>query len=100
MTVRTAATFDLDALRRGYEEWDIETLSALYAEDVEVFQVDRDHPPSAPKVRTGKGPLLGMWEHCAGAGVKGGRQRDPRAPRRARHPRTLGRRQRRGLGTQ
>ncbi|HYO46388.1 MAG TPA: nuclear transport factor 2 family protein [Gemmatimonadota bacterium] len=70
MTVKTSTGLDLEAFRRGYEEWDIETLLALYADDVELIQIDRDNPPSAPRVRHGKEVLRGMFEHCATAGVK------------------------------
>ena len=70
MTVSTSTSFDLDALRRGYEEWDIEALLALYADDVELVQIDRDNPPSAPRVRNGKELFRGMFEHCSGAGVR------------------------------
>ena len=52
MTVKTSATFDLDTLRRGYEEWDVEALLGLYADDVELIQIDRDNPPSAPRPAT------------------------------------------------
>ena len=69
MTVESSITFDLEALRRGYEEWDIEALLALYADDVELVQIDRDNPPSAPRVRHGTEVLRGMLEHCAAAGV-------------------------------
>ena len=69
MTVESSITFDLEALRRGYEEWDIEALLALYADDVELVQIDRDNPPSAPRTRQGRDVLKGMLEHCAGAGV-------------------------------
>src|SRR5919201_4924281 len=70
MTVKTSTAFDVDALRRGYEEWDIEALLALYADEVELIQIDRDNPPSAPRVRHGKDVFKGMFEHCASAGVK------------------------------
>jgi|SoiMethySBSTD1v2_1073268.scaffolds.fasta_scaffold1277347_2 ketosteroid isomerase-like protein len=70
MTVKTSTSFDLEALRRGYEEWDIEALLALYADEVELIQIDRDNPPSSPRVRHGKEVFKGMFEHCAGAGVK------------------------------
>jgi len=69
MTV-TATAFDIEVFRRAYEEWDVETLLALYADDVEIIQIDRDNPPSTPKVRHGKDILKGMFEHCAAAGVK------------------------------
>jgi ketosteroid isomerase-like protein len=70
MTVTPAVHFDIDAFKRAYEDWDIETLVALYADDVELVQIDRDNPPSSPRVRHGKDVFRGMVEHCAAAGVK------------------------------
>ena len=69
MTVETTTSFDLETFKRGYEEWDIEALLALYADEVELIQIDRDNPPSAPRTRHGSDVLRGMLEHCAGAGV-------------------------------
>lgn len=69
MTVATT-TFDLDAFARAYADWDVDALLALYADGVELVQIDREHPPSAPLVRRGKDMLRGMAEHCAGAGVR------------------------------
>jgi ketosteroid isomerase-like protein len=70
MAVATGTKFDLDTFKRGYEEWDIDALLELYADDVELVQIDRDNPPSAPRTRQGKDMFKGMFEHCAGAGVK------------------------------
>ena len=70
MTVQTTASFDVETLKRGYEEWDIEAILGLYAEDFELVQIDRDHPPSAPRALRGTDVLRGMLEHCAAAGVK------------------------------
>jgi ketosteroid isomerase-like protein len=70
MTVKTSKAFDLEAFRRGYEEWDIAALLALYTDEVELTQIDRDNPPSSPRVRHGKEVFKGMFEHCARAGVK------------------------------
>jgi ketosteroid isomerase-like protein len=70
MTVTSAATTDVAAFKRAYEQWDIEALLDLYAADVELVQVDRDNPPSAPRMRHGKEVLKGMFEHCAAVGVK------------------------------
>jgi ketosteroid isomerase-like protein len=70
MTVTSATKFDVEAFKRAYEQWDIEALLELYAEDVELVQVDRDNPPSAPRMRHGKEVFKGMFEHCAAAGVK------------------------------
>jgi ketosteroid isomerase-like protein len=70
MTVQSATRFDIDAFKRAYEEWDIDTLLGLYADEVELVQIDRDNPPSSPRVRQGKEVFKGMLEHCAAAGVK------------------------------
>jgi ketosteroid isomerase-like protein len=70
MTVNEATTFEVDAFKRAYERWDIETLLGLYADDVELVQIDRDNPPSSPRVRHGKDVVRGMFEHCAAVGVK------------------------------
>jgi ketosteroid isomerase-like protein len=69
MTVETIQSFDIATFKRAYEEWDIEALLALYADDLELVQIDRDNPPSAPRTRQGREILRGMLEHCAGAGV-------------------------------
>jgi ketosteroid isomerase-like protein len=70
MAVETSTSFDLEAFRRGYETWDVDALLALYADEVELIQIDRDNPPSAPRLRHGKEMFKGMFEHCAAAGVK------------------------------
>jgi ketosteroid isomerase-like protein len=70
MTAQSATDFDLGTFKRAYEQWDVEALLGLYADDVELFQIDRDNPPSSPRVRHGKGVFKGMFEHCAAAGVK------------------------------
>ena len=70
MTVKTITSFDLETFKRSYEEWDIEAMLALYADDVELVQIDRDNPPSAPRIRHGKDMFKGMFEHCASAGVR------------------------------
>ena len=70
MSVKTGTSFDLEAFSYGYEEWDVDALLALYADEVELIQIDRDNPPSAPRVRHGKEMFKGMFEHCAAAGVK------------------------------
>ena len=69
MTVKTSTAFDLEAFSRGYEEWDVDALLGLYADEVELVQIDRDNPPSSPRTRHGKDVLRGMLEHCAAAGV-------------------------------
>jgi SnoaL-like domain len=51
---RTSQPFDTEALRRGIEERDAQTLLALYAEDAELHVVDRHDQPSSPKVIRGR----------------------------------------------
>jgi hypothetical protein len=70
MTVQASTKFNIEDFRRAYEVWDIEALLGLYADDVEHVQIDRDNPPSSPRVRQGKEVFRGMFEHCAAAGVK------------------------------
>jgi ketosteroid isomerase-like protein len=70
MTVETSKALDIEKLKRGYEEWDVAALLDLYADDVELIQIDRDNPPSSPRTRHGKEVFRGMLEHCAAAGVK------------------------------
>ena len=69
MTVETTASFDVATFKLAYEKWDIEALLGLYADDLELIQIDRDNPPSSPRIRHGRDVLRGMLEHCAGAGV-------------------------------
>lgn len=52
--MNTATGFDLDALRRGLEERDADTLVALYAEDAEIVEIDKDHPPTSPRTIRGR----------------------------------------------
>jgi|SRR5919108_6026267 hypothetical protein len=69
MTVSTGTSFQVETFKRAYEEWDVETLLDLYADELELIQIDRDNPPSSPRSRHGKEVLRGMLEHCAAAGV-------------------------------
>jgi ketosteroid isomerase-like protein len=46
--------FDTEALRRGIEERDAATLRGLYAPDAEMTVVDRNAPPSHPRVLSGR----------------------------------------------
>jgi ketosteroid isomerase-like protein len=50
----TTPTFDVQALRRGIEERDADALIGLYADRAELSTVDRDNPPSRPRVLHGR----------------------------------------------
>jgi len=62
VTTTTTAAFDLGAFKRAIEERDAAGLIAHYAHDAEVRLVDRDHPPSAPRVLSGKQEIRGWIE--------------------------------------
>ena len=49
-----ATMFDLDTLRRGIEDRDADALASLYAEDAELLEVDKDHPPAKPQTYRGR----------------------------------------------
>jgi hypothetical protein len=49
----TTMPFDIEALRRGHETRDADTLMQLYAEDAELQVVDRRNPPSRPMILHG-----------------------------------------------
>jgi ketosteroid isomerase-like protein len=69
MNTDTVTSFDLEAYTRGFETWDADTVLDLYADDIELIQIDRDNPPSSPKVSHGKDVLRGIIQYGAGAGV-------------------------------
>ena len=56
------ATFDGTAFTQAIEERDASNLLALYAENAEVRLVDRDNPPSAPRVMRGKDEIRAWIE--------------------------------------
>lgn len=61
MTTSAAPTaFDTDALRRGIEQQDAATLTALYADDAEIRMIDRRTQPSHPMVMHGRSSIHGM----------------------------------------
>jgi hypothetical protein len=51
----TATKFDVEALRRGQEGHDAQSMKELYADDAESRTVDTNNPPSSPRVLRGKG---------------------------------------------
>ena len=69
MSTDTATSFDLDAYIHGFEVWDADSVLDMYADDVELIQIDKDHPPSSPRVSHGKETLRGIMTYGAQAGV-------------------------------
>ena len=74
MAVETQTSFDIETLKRAYEQWDLEALLACYADDVELIQIDRDNP------RAPAGPA---WQGRAGGHVRALRRRGRHGDRRA-----------------
>ena len=69
MTAQTEVRFDIGALKRSFESWDLDALLELYADDVEQIEMDDVTPPSAPRVRT-KDELAAIFANGCNAGVK------------------------------
>ena len=70
MTISAQTTFDPEHYARAFDSWDIATLLAHYADDVELTMVTPEHPPGRPIVHRGKEPLRMMWEHAVSAGAR------------------------------
>ena len=51
---RSAGGLDFEALRSAIEQLDADRLVSLYADDAEMYTVNRNTPPSSPEVRRGK----------------------------------------------
>jgi hypothetical protein len=66
----TATKFDVEALRRGQEGHDAQSMKELYADDAESRTVDTNNPPSSPRVLRGKEEIGGYWQDVMGRGMK------------------------------
>lgn len=70
MRIQSTTVFDIETFRRGYEEWDIDALLSMYADDIEQTQIDDAAPPSSLAIHRGKAPLEQLFRHCKEHGVK------------------------------
>lgn len=66
MGTAASPAFDTEALRRGIEGRDANTLLAMYAEDAELRVVDRNTQPSHPKVMHGRDEISDMLDDVFG----------------------------------
>jgi ketosteroid isomerase-like protein len=62
----TTTTIDLDRLSRAIEERDAETQLAAYTDDAVMRVVDKNNPPSRPRVFTGKDEIGSFLADIAG----------------------------------
>jgi len=54
MAATSTTTFDIETLSRAVEQRDAATQLAMFAEDAELVQYDKDNPPSSPQTARGK----------------------------------------------
>ncbi|MEA2256085.1 MAG: hypothetical protein QOG35_2130 [Solirubrobacteraceae bacterium] len=66
MATTNTTAFDVQALRRGIEDRDADTLIGLYADDAELSTVDRDNPPSRPRVLRGRDEIAEQLRDVCG----------------------------------
>jgi hypothetical protein len=70
MTTETETAFDLAAFKRAVESgWDIGALLPLYHEDAEYVTVDKNNPPSSPRVLRGRAAIGEYLKEAASHGV-------------------------------
>jgi hypothetical protein len=65
---RPAATngLNFEALRRAIEQSDFDSLMNFYAENAELYSVNRNTPPSSPEVLRGKEAIAERLEDVCG----------------------------------
>jgi hypothetical protein len=63
---QTAGGLDFVALRRAIEQSDFDSLMNFYAEDAELYSVNRNTPPSSPEVLRGKEAIAERLEDVCG----------------------------------
>jgi hypothetical protein len=69
MTTATS-TIDIQALTRAIESRDADGVLAWYADDAELTLLDRDHPPAAPMVFGGRGPIGDYYRDVCGRNME------------------------------
>ena len=68
MTTATT-TVDIQALTRAIESRDADGVLAWYADDATLTLLDRDHPPAAPTVFDGHGPIGDYYRDICGRNI-------------------------------
>ena len=63
---KPAGGLDFEALRRAIEQSDGESLKGFYAEEAELYTVNRNTPPSSPNVIRGKEAIAEYIEDVCG----------------------------------
>ena len=63
---KSAGELDFEALRRAIEQSDGESLKSFYAEEAELYTVNRNTPPSSPNVIRGNEAIAEYIEDVCG----------------------------------
>ena len=63
---KSADRLDFEALRRAIEQSDFDSLMKFYAENAELYSVNRNTPPSSPEVLRGKEAIAERLEDVCG----------------------------------
>lgn len=69
MTTTPTKPFDTTALVAAIEGRNAEALTALYADDATITLLDRDHPPAAPLVLTGRDEINAYYRDICGRNI-------------------------------
>ena len=63
---KSAGGLDFEGLRRAIEQSDFDSLMRFYAEEAELYSVNRHTPPSSPEVLRGKEAIAERFEDICG----------------------------------
>jgi len=63
---KAAGGLDFEGLRRAIEQSNFDSLMRFYAEDAELYSVNRNTPPSSPEVLRGKEAIAERLEDVCG----------------------------------
>lgn len=70
MTTKIKAAFDLAAFKGAVESgWDLGALLPLYDQDAEYMTVDKNNPPSSPRVLKGRAAIGKYLQEAGSHGV-------------------------------
>jgi ketosteroid isomerase-like protein len=70
MSTQTTPSFDIAALCRALESWDVDALIEFYSDDAEFREIDRGTPPSAPRILRGRDEIEAMFRDVASSGIE------------------------------
>ena len=68
-TATTTPTFDAAGLVTAIEGRDAIGVTSLYADDATISIVDRDHPPAAPQVLSGRTEIAAYFTEICGRNI-------------------------------